>query len=370
MTAAIDRSTILDKLYGATLSPSGWLDVLETLADQMGGTSAWLSHLNAYDGTGSGLATRLDPDYENDYHNYYHHLNPYGKVKNPESYLRTWRPTILSDADRLPRDELLKSEYYNDFMKPQDANSVLFIRLAKDGPSVSVININRSQNRDPFSAADKAQLLDLQQHLIRAHQITNTLAAAHTATSSLLETMHGLPTALFILKGGRIRYVNNAAEALLMQQADLKVVGGYLMATNSPINRRLEALIGIAGSHDPALRQGGTISIPLAHSLTPLSLSISPMRSAEADVFADGASVLVCVSAASITRTTATAMPLSRRELECMNLIAQGKSDLEISVVMGVSHTTVITHVQNAKRKLNAKSRAQAIARCFAEKLL
>ena len=61
---------------------------------------------------------------------------------------------------------------------------------------------------------------------------------------------------------------------------------------------------------------------------------------------------------------------LSRRERDCVGFIAQGKSDWDISVIMGVAQTTVISHVQNAKRKLGASTRAQAVARCFALGLL
>ena len=61
---------------------------------------------------------------------------------------------------------------------------------------------------------------------------------------------------------------------------------------------------------------------------------------------------------------------LTQRERDCIGLIAQGKSDWEISVIMGVGQTTVISHVQNAKRKLGAATRAQAVARCLTQGLL
>jgi LuxR family transcriptional regulator, quorum-sensing system regulator BjaR1 len=61
---------------------------------------------------------------------------------------------------------------------------------------------------------------------------------------------------------------------------------------------------------------------------------------------------------------------LTRRERDCLAFIAQGKSDWDISVILGVSHTTIISHVQNAKRKLGATTRAQAIAQCFIQGVL
>jgi DNA-binding CsgD family transcriptional regulator len=53
---------------------------------------------------------------------------------------------------------------------------------------------------------------------------------------------------------------------------------------------------------------------------------------------------------------------LSPRERDCLGLVAAGKSDWEISETLGVAETTVISHVQNARRKLSARTRAQAVA--------
>ncbi len=61
-----------------------------------------------------------------------------------------------------------------------------------------------------------------------------------------------------------------------------------------------------------------------------------------------------------------TASVLTARERDCIAYIAEGKSDNDIAAHLGVSVSTVITHVQNARRKLGAKTRAQAVAVCLA----
>ena len=53
---------------------------------------------------------------------------------------------------------------------------------------------------------------------------------------------------------------------------------------------------------------------------------------------------------------------LSPRERDCVAFISEGKSDWEIAEALGVAETTVLTHVQNAKRKLGARTRSQAVA--------
>jgi LuxR family transcriptional regulator, maltose regulon positive regulatory protein len=55
--------------------------------------------------------------------------------------------------------------------------------------------------------------------------------------------------------------------------------------------------------------------------------------------------------------------PLSERELEVLALVASGKSNQEIASSLFVSLSTVKTHINNLYRKLEVRSRTQAIAR-------
>ncbi len=52
---------------------------------------------------------------------------------------------------------------------------------------------------------------------------------------------------------------------------------------------------------------------------------------------------------------------LTQRERECLQWIAAGKSDWEIGCILSISEKTVNTHVEHAKQKLGATTRAQAV---------
>jgi len=54
-------------------------------------------------------------------------------------------------------------------------------------------------------------------------------------------------------------------------------------------------------------------------------------------------------------------LELSKRELEILNLLAQGHSNQEIATKLFVSVSTVKTHIQNLFEKLDVKRRIQAI---------
>ncbi len=55
--------------------------------------------------------------------------------------------------------------------------------------------------------------------------------------------------------------------------------------------------------------------------------------------------------------------PLTDREGECLQLVAQGKTDSEIGTILKISPRTVRFHVGNAKTKLGVTTRIQAIAK-------
>jgi DNA-binding CsgD family transcriptional regulator len=52
---------------------------------------------------------------------------------------------------------------------------------------------------------------------------------------------------------------------------------------------------------------------------------------------------------------------LSKREVECLRWAAIGKTDKEISLIIGLSHATVRYHIQRAGERLNAVNRSQAV---------
>ena len=55
-------------------------------------------------------------------------------------------------------------------------------------------------------------------------------------------------------------------------------------------------------------------------------------------------------------------LTLSNREMEVIQWLQQGKSSWEVSVILGISESTVNFHVSNITRKLGAVNRAQALA--------
>lgn len=61
---------------------------------------------------------------------------------------------------------------------------------------------------------------------------------------------------------------------------------------------------------------------------------------------------------------------LTVRELEILRWVYEGKSNMEIGMILGISGLTVKNHVQNILRKLNVQNRTQAVAKGMLMQLL
>jgi DNA-binding NarL/FixJ family response regulator len=61
---------------------------------------------------------------------------------------------------------------------------------------------------------------------------------------------------------------------------------------------------------------------------------------------------------------------LTKRELEVLGLLAEGKSQAEIADELVITQKTVGTHIEHILSKLGVKSRAQAVALAYRDRLL
>jgi len=68
----------------------------------------------------------------------------------------------------------------------------------------------------------------------------------------------------------------------------------------------------------------------------------------------------------SLPRPTMIDAPITKREQECLQWAAEGKTAWETALILGISERTVTFHLQNASRKLAANTGQQAVARAVA----
>jgi DNA-binding CsgD family transcriptional regulator len=70
------------------------------------------------------------------------------------------------------------------------------------------------------------------------------------------------------------------------------------------------------------------------------------------------------------TTSQAASGPLTKREVECLEGLALGLSNGDIAKQLEISLPTVALHLSNARRKLGAKTREQAVAIAVSRKMI
>lgn len=79
---------------------------------------------------------------------------------------------------------------------------------------------------------------------------------------------------------------------------------------------------------------------------------------------------MVRIQSPEMTEVENVEVALTSRERDCLSWAAEGKTAWETSVILGIAEATVIFHIENAKKKLGAKTTTQAVAIAVKNKFL
>lgn len=93
----------------------------------------------------------------------------------------------------------------------------------------------------------------------------------------------------------------------------------------------------------------------------PLPQSIHQVMAWQYPVSASMLRYLFRMAGSPIAMTHKTKLNLSRRELQLLRLLAQGKTYAACAALMGIALSTVQTHIRNMYRKLEVSNQRQAI---------
>jgi DNA-binding CsgD family transcriptional regulator len=357
------QGQLLDLIYGTVLDPGLWSPVMESLADSFAAENACITRLNAIDGSGDAEIVRADPIHLERYKAHFAPLNPFIGRPNAREHVANFVPWISTEADYLPHDTFVRSEYFNDFMLAADVQGVLMIDLGVRDLDIFTLNLNRGVTCDPFSK-DKISLAhDLHPHLIRAFKMGQAFAGLAGIAESRARALDLMGQGVLILDAdSHIRHANRTAETIISAREGLSVRDGRLFALHPPAARKLEAMIAIAGSADPDLRRGSSLNVPSGtHAL---SLTISPLGANAMPVFARAPAVLVTIAntgteEANLRRKLEELFALTEAEIRVASALFRGSTPLEAAEKFAVSINTVRTQMAGIFAKTGTASQPE-----------
>jgi DNA-binding CsgD family transcriptional regulator/PAS domain-containing protein len=353
------EAEIIDLAYEAAIAPELWGAVCERFSDLMQGGATTLIVQDQVTGEGDGLALRMDPA-ELGLMFRFATRNPLLKIADFPV-----RPRVLTDEEKLPKSELVRSEYYNEFMQPNEIHSLLIARLVVENDITVVLNVARSRKRDGFGQAEIETASRLHPHLSRACNLGRRLTGLRGVDNGLKEYADRSTDGIFLVdRTARVAYMNGAGEALLKGARGLVRRHGVLRAASEHATRKLHALISRAAAANGD-RSGGAASLERETGRA-LSVTAMPVSPARVPTFCQTSTVLLSVHdpdeklAASDERLRLL-FNFSRAEARLAVQLLEGRSLKEGAENLGVSINTVRSQLASLFAKTDTARQAELL---------
>lgn len=360
MQADVERfSRVVGHIYDAGADPSLWRRTLQEITDLFGARGASLMTRNV--ATMRGVSTTTySGDREAEYWSAWRELNPIaGSAKSG-------RPDVVeSDRQILPNKALLRSEYYQGFLRPSlEVHSILALWLRREGEVQQYVTIGRHPSAGEFESDDIALARLLRPHLQRAVTLGQQLGYRPLRDDDVVEALDAPPHGIVLLDSrGEILHVNRAAEALLAARNGLYVENRRLLAlATSRFDEVLARALGRAGE----TRTGGAMCLPRGSGKADLSLLVVPLRQPIAWLGLCEPAACVCLIDPELaTMTTAEwlkgAYGLTTAEITIACQLMDARSPREIGDYLGISYHTVRVHLARIMEKTGTNRQAQLI---------
>jgi DNA-binding CsgD family transcriptional regulator len=276
----IDESTfagLIDAIYDAAVDFSRWPNTLRFISSACASHTTVLTRQGTSPGESWSLAPQCEPAYYESYCSYYHGVNPLWQraASAPAGTIRT-------DSMIMPKSELVRTEFYNDFLAPQRLGSMLnMIALVERGQQTAIA----TYRQDEFDPEHIQLFRLLAPHLQRAVQLNTRLAGLEMRCEASAEALNRLEQgALLVDESVGVVFASQEAERLFAAGNGLRITEGVLCANSAADTALLHALVAGCARHGAEAGAGGSLRLSRGPDRAPLSLQVAPLRS-EAPLF-------------------------------------------------------------------------------------
>lgn len=306
------------------------------------------------------LAPQVDPAANERYAAYYHRINPIWPLlsSTPAGAVRT-------DAMILPKRELARTEFFNDFLLPQGYGSMLgVVAHAENGRQFSMV----AQRSREFEADDIRLHRRLAPHLQRAVQLNMKLARLEMQSAVSADLLDHLDqSAILVDAAGRVVFANRAAESLMAAGGGLRLSAGNLRARSAADTAKLHARIAACDAQAGAVEGDSSLLLPRGPDRAPITVSVLPLRG-DASPFLLAPRPVAVIFAADPERAPAPPAARIRQrygltpaETAFAVEILKGDGIQACADRLGVSRATARTHLSHIFRKTNTQRQAELV---------
>jgi len=306
------------------------------------------------------LSSNLDEAFNRHFHEYYHQFDPLNLME---------RPVVRALPQRVSYDFMLSTEYYNDFLKPQEIHHKLVVHLESVEGALGKIVLTRPSRSIPFSETDVQMARTIAPYLAHALSL-NDLRQKISLSANILNLIENdLSTGVMLMdKCMHLVYVNPKAGELCRKFSGFdrsrndRPVPPHLLETLQKMTTEIEH--GTAGA-EIIPRQ----NIIVGHNGVKFSVYAKFVRNGPIPGCGDYYMVYLSELEGGLSMEEGDIrkmFQLTPRELDVMRQLFNGLKNLEIAEKLFVSEITVKKHIQNIYAKVGVKNRTSLMNKIMA----
>jgi DNA-binding CsgD family transcriptional regulator len=278
---------------------------------------------------------------------------------------RDYRPpgTIHVGEHLVPEHQLLRTKFYDEWLRPQDLHHRLCAVLSRENAIAVFLEIMRPRQRGAFGADDIERLRLLLPHLQRALRLHRRMAELELERDAALRALDQLPWGVMLVDEHRNRLrANRHAEEILVAGDGLMARGNTLRAELADETARLDRLLSRAldRSAPQGPSAGGTLSITRPSGAHPLSVVVVPLH-VKTDALGERgpiAAIFVTdpdIPLASNEQHLRELYALTAGEARLASCLLQGKSVDEAAATMGITVNTARAYLKRIYNKTGVR---------------
>lgn len=254
--------------------------------------------------------------------------------------------------------ELIRTAYYNEILRHLDAHHVLYAVIRDQGNALGQLSLYRPKSAPAFTAADRTGIKDISRYVAHAVNRPASLSADEPDIDSSAEGLIEADRNGVITRGvaSSLNLLSMATQPAFSPKHMPLVIGDDLPRSIVPLVERLHAVL--AGIDEPAPRQ---------HFETQWGRFLVSVYALDDHLAGPDARVGIHVRRRlPLVLRLAESMGelgLSPQQREVAMLLAQGKTNQEISTALNITGNTASYHIKQLFARLDAHDRADAVAK-------
>ena len=367
--ASVEKfSDLIGSIYDCVIAPEGWTEVLDQICAEFGFATGALSVasltnmkavVNAVSGSDLAQMAQNGVGYGADI------IELWGGAERIQQY-PLGEPIVQSQAVR--PDVISSSRYYREWALPKGLFDAVAVGLVRDRTMVGNAIFSQHESAGRIDDAQVDGLRLLAPHIRRAVTISNLFDMKAVEANTFAATVEALTVGVVLAdEDSKIVHTNAAAAAMLAAGDPIVTRLGRIAVQSAATTAALQSAVAQAAKDEATLGQKG-IGIPIPRrDGDPLVIHVLPLRRGHTR------SGLIQSAAAAVFVTSASGPPrlphdalnqlydLTPAEIRIFELICEGHTRDAISALLGVSVSTVKSHLIHVFEKTGCRRQVDLV---------